>query len=816
MQYFADVLLPLSLGKPYTYAVTSGEYEFLKPGFRVAVSFGKSKVYTAIILRLHHKAPQRYTPKFIELILEKSPSITPKQLEFWNWLSDYYQSNLGDILRAALPATFLLQSETIIVKKEISKEDKNSLSDDEFLVYEALEFKALTINEIIKILGKKSVLGLLQDLFSRGVVDIHQKLSEKYKPKLVRYVRLSNSVIESKAFEDVFDGLKNAPKQMQLLMGVFNQNPKGDQWKKSKELLDQTNNTSAVLKTLISKGLLEEQFLREDRLLYGFEKQKKRSVLSDGQNKSLNEINNAFKDKAVVLFQGVTGSGKTEVYIELISQAVGIGKQVLYLLPEISLTPQIVKRLQMFFGNEVTVYHSKFSVNERTEIWNNVIEKSPKAKIIIGTRSALFLPFQNLGLLIVDEEHELSYKQFDPSPRYHARDSAVILARIHKAKVLLGSATPSLESSFNRRSGKYGWVQLQERYGNVELPEIITIDLKLAHKKKQMKGGFSKIMIEEMGQTLSMDKQIILFQNQRGYSPIIECLDCGHMPHCHQCDVTLTYHQYSDQLKCHYCGYHIPVPQKCHACGMTNLSSKGIGTQQIQEQVTTLFPEVKVSRMDWDTTRGKWAFDKLINSFAKQEVKILVGTQMIIKGLDFQNVHLVGVLNADHLMNFPDFRAHERTFQMLSQVAGRAGRKELRGKVLIQTYQPHHPIIQHVINGNYDQMFNKELKDRKKYYYPPYNRLIRIVVNHSDIEILKKASHWIVNVLLQSEYGKILGPVFPPVARIRNRYRMHILVKISANKSRDQVKQMIKKTLDHFDSIPIFRSCKVNVDVDPY
>ena len=816
MQYYADVLLPLSLGKPYTYAVTLGEYEFLKPGFRVAVSFGKSKVYTAIILNLHQKAPQRYTPKFIELILEKSPSIMPKQLEFWHWLSDYYQSNLGDILRAALPATFLLESETIIVKKEISKEDKNSLSDDAFLVYEALEFKALTIKEIIETLGKKSVLGLLQDLFSRGVVDIHQKLSEKYKPKLVRYVRLSHSVQESKGFEDVFDRLKNAPKQMQLLMGVFNQNPKGDKWKKSKELLDQTKNTSAVLKTLISKGLLEEQFLREDRILYDFKTRKKRSVLSDAQNKALNEINNAFKDKAVVLFQGVTGSGKTEVYIELISQAVGSGKQVLYLLPEISLTPQMVKRLQMFFGEEVTVYHSKFSVHERTEVWNKVIEKSPKAKIIVGTRSALFLPFQNLGLLIVDEEHELSYKQFDPSPRYHARDSAVILARIHKAKVLLGSATPSLESSFNQRSGKYGWVQLQERYGNVELPEIITIDLKSAHKKKQMKGGFSKIMIKEMEQTLNMDKQIILFQNQRGYSPIIECLDCGHMPQCHQCDVTLTYHQHTDQLKCHYCGYHISVPQKCHACGMTNLSSKGIGTQQIQEQVTNLFPEVKVARMDWDTTRGKWAFDKLINSFATQEVKILVGTQMIIKGLDFQNVHLVGVLNADHLMNFPDFRAHERTYQMLSQVAGRAGRKVLRGKVLIQTYQPHHPIIQNVINGNYDQMLNQELKDRKQYYYPPYNRLIRIVVYHSDMETLKKASHWIVNVLLQSEYGQILGPVFPPVARIRNRYRMHILVKISANKSRDRIKKIIKKTLDHFESVPIFRSCKVNVDIDPY
>lgn len=816
MQHFADVLLPLALGKPYTYAVSSEDYTVLAPGFRVAVSFGKSKVYSAVVVKLHHQAPQRYTPKYIELILDESPSVTSKQLEFWYWLSDYYQSKLGDILRAALPATFLLESETIVIKKDISGAEKSTLTDDAFLVYEALEVKALSIKEIIEILGKKNVLGLLQDLFSKGVVDIHQKLSEKYKPKLIKYVRFSQTILETHKLEEIFEALKNAPKQKQLLMGVFDQNPKGDKWKKSKELLDKSNSTLASLRTLINKGIMEEHSFRKDRSLYDFKKQDEIRTLSDAQQKALNEINNTFEVKSVVLFQGITGSGKTEVYLELIAQAIAKGKQVLYLLPEISLTPQIVQRLQARFGSEVTVYHSKFNVHERTEVWNNILGNNPNAKIIVGTRSALFLPFHQLGLVIVDEEHELSYKQSDPSPRYHARDSAVVLAGMHQAKVILGSATPALESSFNRLSGKYGWVQLVERYGKVALPEIHTIDLKSAYKKKEIKGGFSQTLIKEMGQTLTMGKQIILFQNQRGYAPIMDCMDCGHMPECHQCDVTLTYHQYSDQLKCHYCGYQIAVPEKCHACGLSNLSTKGMGTQQIQEQVATLFPDAKVARMDWDTTRGKWAFDKLIHSFAAQEVNILVGTQMIIKGLDFQNVHLVGVLNADHLMNFPDFRAYERTYQMLSQVAGRAGRKALRGKVLIQTYQPHHPIIQQVIDGNYDQMLNHQLKDRKEYHYPPFNRLIRMVVNHSDMETVKKASQWIVNVLLQSDYAQILGPVFPPIARVRNRYRMQILVKIEGFQSRNRVKKLIRKTLDRFESIAIFRSCRVNLDVDPY
>ena len=816
MQYFADVLLPLALGKPFTYAITPEDYGVLKPGFRVAVSFGKSKVYTGVVVKLHKNPPQRYTPKFIEMLMEDSPIVTPKQLEFWEWLSKYYQSKLGDILRAALPTTFLLESETIVVRKEISEDDKSELNDDAFLVYEALQVKALSIKEIIEILGKKSVLGVLNNMFTKGVVDIHQKLNEKYKPRLVRYIRLSNTLLKNKNFEGVFDSLRNAPMQKHLLMGVFDQNPQGDEWKKAKELLKKTGSGSSAMKGLIEKGILEEQSFQQDRLLYDFKKINPVRTLSEAQQAALDKIISTFEDKSVVLFQGVTGSGKTEVYIELINRALERGQQVLYLLPEISLTPQMVRRLQERFGPEVTVYHSKFSIHERTEVWRNILEKKPNAKIIVGTRSALFLPFNDLGLIVVDEEHELSYKQFDPSPRYNARDSAVVLAGIHLAKVLLGSATPAVESSFNHMIGKYGWVKLRERYGQVALPEIMTVDLKSAYKKKQLKGGFSKILVQEIEQTLAMGKQIILFQNQRGYAPVLECLDCGHMPQCHQCDVTLTYHQYSDQLKCHYCDYHIAVPKKCYACGLTNLSTKGMGTQKIEEEVAELFPMVKVARMDWDTTRGKWAFDKLIDSFASQEIKILVGTQMIIKGLDFQNVHLVGVLNADHLLNFPDFRAHERTFQMLSQVAGRAGRKDVRGKVLIQTYQPNHAIIQQVIDGDYKKMLEQQLKDRKEYYYPPFARLIRIVVNHRDMETVKKASQWIVNVLLQSEYGQVLGPVFPSIARVRNRYRMQIMVKITSDKSRERVKQIIQKTLEGFVSISQFRACRVNLDVDPY
>ena len=527
-------------------------------------------------------------------------------------------------------------------------------------------------------------------------------------------------------------------------------------------------------------------------------------------------IESAFDYKDIVLFQGVTGSGKTEIYMELISKAVERGDQVLYMLPEISLTPQMVMRLQSRFGKNVTVYHSKFSIHERTEVWYNVLNNSSKARVVVGTRSAIFLPFYQLGLIIIDEEHELSYKQFDPAPRYHARDTAIILSQIYNAKILMGSATPSIESSFNLMKDKFRGVQLNERFGNIELPEIVTIDLKLSYKKKEMNGAFSKTLIDTIKTTLSNDKQVILFQNQRGYAPVVECLDCGHTPQCSQCDVTLTYHQPSKQLKCHYCGFSIAAPTQCYACGSVHLQTKGVGTQQIQEQVESFFPKVKTARMDWDTTRGKWAFDKLINAFVDGDIKILVGTQMVVKGLDFENVHLVGVLNADHLLNFPDFRAHERTYQMLSQVSGRAGRKKTRGKVLIQTYQPEHPIIQQVIKSDYEKMLEQQLKERLEYHYPPFYRLTRIVIKHRDVETVRIASKWIFNVLDQSYNGEILGPVFPPIARLRNQYHMQILIKIGKQQSRNELNQLINSTIKSFESVGKFRSCKVVVNVDPY
>ena len=507
MLYYADVILPLALDRPYTYAVEKQDFLFLKPGFRVAVSFGKSKVYTGVVIKLHNLQPQRYTPKFIEFILEDSPSISKRQLELWQWISEYYHCKLGEVMRAAFPATFLLESETVIVKKEF-EDDKSTITDEEYLVYEALESKSLTINEIIEIIGRKSVLGLIHNMFTKGYIDLHQKIAEKYKPKKIRFARLLNHLSSKESLKKLFNSLKNSPKQKQLLMGVFDNNPSGSEWKKVPDLLRKTSVKSNVLKAMISKGILEEAYFREDRLLYDFDKKDTSISLSKNQKNSLLNIESAFENKDIVLFQGVTGSGKTEVYMELIFKALERGDQVLYMLPEISLTPQMVFRLQSRFGKNVTVYHSKFSIHERTEVWNNVLNNSSKARVVVGTRSAIFLPFYQLGLIIIDEEHELSYKQFDPAPRYHARDSAIILSQIYGAKILLGSATPSIESSFNLMKAKFGGVQLNERYGNIELPEIVTIDLKLSYKKKEMNGAFSQTLIDAIETTLANDKPV--------------------------------------------------------------------------------------------------------------------------------------------------------------------------------------------------------------------------------------------------------------------------------------------------------------------
>ncbi|MBJ25805.1 MAG: primosomal protein N' [Flavobacteriaceae bacterium] len=815
MEYFIEVIIPLSLDRTYTYSVSSKQNKDISIGCRVIVPFGKSKSYTAIVSKKNLEAPIYYSTKRIDCILDTSPVVNHLQLKFWQWISEYYQAAIGDVYRTAIPSAFLLESEMEISKNNFPK-NLASLSDDEFLIYEALSISNLSVKEISGIIQKKHVLKILKEMLSKGYVKIDYNINEKYKPKRKRYIRLSEFYQSSDKIKVLLDSLVNAPKQLNFLNVFLNKNTNGKKWEDSVSLINRTNSDSSILRRLLDKDVLEETFKEEIRKLYNFKALSKKKLLSTSQNKALKKIKKGFLKKEVILFHGVTGSGKTEIYIQLIESELEKNKQILYLLPEISLTPQMVKRLQEKFGSKVAVYHSKFSIHERKEVWDQVLKNGSLSKIIIGTRSSIFLPFKDLGLIIIDEEHEYSYKQFDPSPRYNARDSAIILAGLYSSKVLLGSATPSIESYTNAIKSKYGLVNLNERYGGIELPEIKIVDLKEAYDKSLMKGFFSHTMLHEISKTLNAGKQIILFQNRRGYSPILECIACGSSPSCEQCDVTLTYHQFSANLKCHYCGYEKKMIKTCDSCGMGHFQTKGIGTQQVQEQIEELFPGVGVSRMDWDSTRGKWDFDKLISSFSKQETKILVGTQMVVKGLDFNNVHLVGVLNADQLFNFPDFRSNERAFQMLCQVSGRSGRKNKRGKVVIQTYQKTHHVIKAVSENNYESIFKTELNDRKLFNYPPYLKLIRIILKNKNIEIVKNASDWVYNILKHYFPGEILGPSYPYVIRVRNYYHMQILIKIEKKFSRKKTHQILKKCIESFHSIGKYRNTRVNIDVDPY
>ena len=815
MHFFIDVLLPLPLPKPFTYWVTEEEYNFLTPGFRVGVPFGKSKMYTGIVYAKHQIAPQTYEPKTIEVILDDHPVVTNEQIRLWEWMSAYYLCSMGSVLRAALPSALLLTSETLIRKNNEVEVKEDHLSDDEYLIYEALDKKTLTVDEIRKIVERKHIFPLIQSLLEKDLIQSYQELKEKFKPKRVRYVQIVEAYRADQKLEQLFEVLNKAPKQSALLLGIYSIEPRLEQWTKASLLLKLTGSTSAALKTLLDKGYVSESFFEEDRIPYVPSTFKSEIKLSLKQKEAFDSLEKQFKNQDVVLLEGVTSSGKTEVYFDLMEQVLSKNNQVLYLLPEISLTSQMIHRLQDRFGSKVVVYHSKFSIHERVEVWNNIIKKQEKAQIILGARSSVFLPFRDLGLIIVDEEHESSFKQFDPAPRYHARDTAIVLGKNQGAKVLLGSATPSIETRFNVERKKYGYAQLKARFGGILMPRIECIDLKEAHRKKEMNGFFSKELITAIKSVLENNKQVILFQNRRGYAPVMECFTCGHIPQCTNCDVTLTYHQYNQQLRCHYCGYHIAKPISCSACGSNSLNVKGMGTQQIEEQVNELFPEYQVARMDWDSTRGKRSFDNIIDSFTQGEVQILVGTQMLTKGLDFKNVALVGVLNADPLLNFPEFRAHERSFQMLSQVAGRSGRFKEQGQVLIQSYTPEHPVLLQVINNDYEKLFSTQLRERKEYQYPPFFRLIRITLKSKDYHQVDQASQWLVNALNLSLQGSVLGPVDPPIARVRNLYHKQLLVKFLDNASRNKVKEIVVSSLKSFEAIGAYRSIRVSIDVDP-
>jgi primosomal protein N' (replication factor Y) len=814
LSYFIDVILPIPIQKTFTYSITNDEANFLQKGMRVAVSFGKTKMYTGLVFNIHQIAPTLYEAKEIHQILDKAPLVNEEQLKHWQWISDYYMCSLGDVYRAALPSAFLLESETVLTKNE-QEIDQSILMDDEFLIYEALQYQSqLTIHQVVTILGKKKVMPIVNSLLEKSVISLQEEIYEQYKPKLVKYVRLHSNYATDASLETLLESLSRAKKQREAVLSFFqlsaNKKPI-----KAKDLEIQANVSSTILKSLVYKNIFEFYHIQIDRISFkGTTNNLKQ--LNEFQELALKEIKETFTTKDVTLLHGITSSGKTEVYAKLIQEVLDAGKQVLFLLPEIALTTQIITRLQMYFGNQISVFHSKYSMNERVEVWKNVLENKSKAGIILGARSALFLPFSNLGLIVVDEEHETSYKQFDPSPRYNARDAAIVLAKLHDAKILLGSATPSLESYFNAAQKKYGLVALNRRHGNVQLPKIELIDIKEKQRKKEMKGHFSDRMLLLIQEALDAKEQVILFQNRRGYSPVVECKTCGISPECPNCDVTLTFHKYKHELRCHYCNYQRAMPNSCGACGSNTLDTKGFGTEQIEMELKVLFPDFKIGRMDLDTTRGKYGYQKIIGAFESKEIDVLVGTQMLSKGLDFENVSLVGILNADTMLNFPDFRAHERAYQMMVQVSGRAGRSKKQGNVAIQTYNPNHQILQQVSTTSYAEMYKEQLQDRWQYKYPPYYRLIKITLTHRDYNKVDKGINWLAKAFQQSFGEYVLGPTAPAVSRIRNRYIKNLVIKVPPKQSLANTKNQITKIKNTFEAVSDFRPIRFIIDVDAY
>lgn len=818
MPHFIDVILPIPVENTFTYLVSETEYAFIEQGMRVAVPFGKKKVYASIVKNKHQQAPTIYEAKEIQQILDESPIVTRHQLQLWAWIASYYMCTEGEVMRAALPKAFLLESETVIRLKAAGMViDDTLLKDDEFLIFEALQHRSeLKVHEVMDILDKKKILPSVQRLIDSGVIEMQEEIYEQYVPKLVQFITIAVAYEGEAGLTEILEQLSRAPKQREMVLSFFSLKAKTKKPISAQDLQKASGASASQLKALIDKGIFQTYQKRQDRVEYDGDTDDTK-VLNEYQTVAYEEIKAHFQSKDVTVLHGVTASGKTEIYVQLIKEMLDTGDQVLYLLPEIALTTQLITRLQMYFGDSVAVFHSKYSVNERVEVWNNVLKKLDKAQIIIGARSALLLPFRDLRLIVVDEEHESSFKQYDPAPRYHARDCAVVLGALFKAKVLLGSATPSIETVYNAQTGKYGYVPLKQRHGNILMPEIHLVDIKEKGRKREMTGHFSDTLLRAITDALSLGEQVILFQNRRGFSPILECTTCGHAPQCPNCDVSLTFHKYRSQLRCHYCGHNIAMQLKCMACGSAELTTKGFGTEQIEAELKELYPEKSIARMDSDTTRGKYGFEKLITAFEQEQIDILVGTQMLTKGLDFRNVTLVGIMNADSMLNFPDFRAHERSYQLIAQVSGRAGRTEKQGQVLVQTYNPYHQILQQVSANKFEEMYKEQLEDRRTFKYPPFQRLIRISLRHRDYQKIEEASLWLAQALKQTLGPEaVLGPETPSVARIRNLYRRNVLIKISRQQHLLETKKAIKRVITSFNAVPPYRSVRLVVDVDCY
>lgn len=811
---FIDVIIPLPIKQTFTYRVRDAEAAFLRPGMRVVVPFGRNKLRTALVFGVGADALPEYETKEIDQILDQQPIVTKTQLSFWQWMADYYMCTLGEVMKAALPGAMLLESETFIQLLNPEPDQWPELSDAEYLVMEALCTQPrISIDEIRAILSRNSVMGVIYALIDRGLVAAQEQLDDKYKPLVRPFVRLNPEILNETRLNQVLEGLSRAPKQRELLLFLLSK-PHEEEIQQA-QLLKSAQSNSSVLNTLVDKNFVVIKRRAVDRAPVHEGPTEDLSALSPAQQQALGEIKAYFEQGSICLLHGITSSGKTRLYMHLMQEVLAKQQQVLFIVPEIALTTQLIMRLQRFYGPHVGVYHSRQSSAERVELFQKVKQQDPSVQIVVGARSAIFLPFGDLGLVVLDESHEPSLKQHNPAPRYHGRDAAIMLAHRHGAKVLLGSATPSLESFSNTQQKKFGLVSLNQRYGGVLPPHIELVDLSEQYRKKLMKHHFSAPLIQAIEQVLSRGEQVVLFQNRRGFSALIECLTCGHVPQCPDCDVSLTYHSHQELLRCHYCGHEQGVPHNCVTCGGHELDRIGLGTQQIEQTLTALFPEARLARMDQDTTKGKYAFTRLIERMNQGEIDILVGTQMLAKGLDFDRVSLVGILNADQLMNFPDFRAQERAFQLMSQVSGRAGRRGVQGRVLIQTYSPDHPLLRQVVNGDYTTMYQQQNEQRRQFQYPPYCKLIRVTIKHRELGLCQSAATWLYKVMEQKLGTLVLGPVAPPVSRIRNQYIQQLLIKVPQEQSLSGTKVFLTKVLQRFTLQKEFARVSVSFDVDP-
>ena len=817
---FVDVLLPVPIPRLFTYRVPVEYDELVLPGVRVIVPFGPKKILTGVIERVHHKPPREYEARYVAEVLDQGPVVQPLQFPFLHWMAEYYMCTAGEVLNAALPAGLKLSSQSrIALKPDFDLyETEWEFVEREYQVLEALQNKeSLTYTEVMDVLGIKSIHPIIKSLLGKGVIIVFEEVQDKYKPKVIKKVRLTAAYAGTVAnLESLFEQVSE--KQEAILLRYLQavpvyQDPKANKAGLEKSVYSQGDFSASSLKTLIKNGVLEE-FEEITSRFPPLKAEEYSIVLSEAQARAKAEIMEHYADKDVVLLQGITGSGKTEVYIDLIRDVLDGGSQVLYLLPEIALTAQTVNRLRRVFGDRVGVYHSRFSDNERVEVWQGLL--SGRYNFIVGVRSAIFLPFDSLGLIIVDEEHEGSYKQYEPAPRYHARDSALVLARHHQAKVLLGSATPSIESYFMATEGKFGWVKLTQRFGGAQLPSMQLVNMTEERKKKTVREDFSSVLIQEMEAALRGGDQVILFQNRRGYSYYLSCSECGWVPKCPNCDVSLTYHAYQHQIQCHYCGHHVKVPADCPGCGATEIKTIGFGTEKLEEDIKLFIEDVQVARMDFDTTRKKHSYQQIIEEFEQGKVQVLVGTQMVSKGLDFDNVSLVGIFDTDRMLHFPDFRSHERTLQLLTQVSGRAGRRELPGKVIVQTHNPEQEVLQYMVSHDYEGFMVNQLEERRSYHYPPFYRLIRVIVRDKDKDKADRAAITLARRLAPKLGRALLGPQEPFVGRIRNQYLMHLIIKLERNAvNLKAVKDFLKTEAEDVKSQKEFRSINILFDVDP-